>query len=131
MEEFRDIPGYEGFYQISDLGNVISLVRLLPSAIAAGRRTAKSSLTPFKSDKGRFRITLCKGGITKRFHLHELALAAFVGLPADKPKAKLTEQDVKAIRASNATTRALAEHYGVSQVAIHFIKTRKTWKHVP
>jgi hypothetical protein len=46
-------------------------------------------------------------------------------------KAKLTEEDVLAIRASNETQRDLAARYGVSQVAIYYIKARKTWKHVP
>ena len=27
IEEFRDIPGYEGLYQVSNLGNVKSLPR--------------------------------------------------------------------------------------------------------
>lgn len=46
------------------------------------------------------------------------------------PKAKLKEEQVREIRASSGTDRALAERYGVSQVAIHMIKARKTWKHV-
>lgn len=48
----------------------------------------------------------------------------------DHPRAKLTENDIREIRAADATERSLAEQYGVSQVAIHFIRARKTWKHV-
>ena len=29
MEEFRDIPGWEGLYQVSNLGNVKSLDRTI------------------------------------------------------------------------------------------------------
>lgn len=47
------------------------------------------------------------------------------------PRAKLTEDDVKEIRVAPGTERELAAKYGVSQVAVHFIRTRKTWKHVP
>lgn len=173
MEEFRDIPGYEGFYQISDLGNVISLVRLLPAAIETGRRTAKQSIMPGKNKQGRLQVTLCKHGFTKRFQVHRLVLLAFVG-PCPEGmecrrldgnhlnnrltnlewathavnmsdmlrhgtsvkggknfKAKLTEDDVREIRTARATERELAARYGVSQVAVHFIRTRKTWKHVP
>jgi hypothetical protein len=43
---------------------------------------------------------------------------------------KLTEQDVRDIRASDGTEREIAAQYGVSQVTIHFIKKRKTWKHI-
>jgi hypothetical protein len=47
------------------------------------------------------------------------------------PGAKLTEADVRAIRASAESQRTLAKRYGVSQPAIGYIRIRKTWKHVP
>lgn len=43
---------------------------------------------------------------------------------------KLTDDDVRAIRSSNETQRALADRYGVSQVAIHDVKVGKTYKEV-
>jgi len=43
---------------------------------------------------------------------------------------KLTEDMVKAIRASNQSSRKLAVKYGVSQPAIVHIINRKTWKHI-
>jgi len=45
-------------------------------------------------------------------------------------RSKLTDQDVRDIRASTETNRALGKKYGVSNVAIQAIKTRRTWKHV-
>jgi len=45
-------------------------------------------------------------------------------------KSRLTEQDVRDIRASDDSQRVLADRYGVSQVAIHAIRARKTWKHI-
>ena len=172
MEEWRDIPGYEGFYQVSDLGNVISLVRLTQEAIDRGVRKAKQSLAFGKNKQGRLQVTLCRNGFTKRFQVHCLVLLAFVGpCPegmecrhlngqhadnrlenlewnthtvnmGDKDahgtqtqgeahfRAKLTEDQVRAIRVAGGTERDIAAHYGVSQVAIHFIRARKTWKHV-
>ncbi len=47
--------------------------------------------------------------------------------------AKLTEEDVRAIRISRdagATLRVLAEQYGVDQSCISLIALRKHWKHV-
>jgi hypothetical protein len=45
-------------------------------------------------------------------------------------KTKLTAAEVKLIRASNGTHRDLAALFGVSNVTIHCIRQRKTWKHV-
>lgn len=44
--------------------------------------------------------------------------------------AKLTESDVRAIRASSEPTRRLAAHYGVSTVQINNIRSRRQWRHV-
>lgn len=46
------------------------------------------------------------------------------------PKARLTEDDVRAIRASNATGVALAECYGVTTTLISNVRRGKTWKHI-
>jgi hypothetical protein len=45
--------------------------------------------------------------------------------------AKLTDNDVLAILNSGDTCAELALRFGVSDVAISYIKLGKTWKHVP
>jgi hypothetical protein len=45
--------------------------------------------------------------------------------------ARLTEDQVREIRASNETHRVLAERFGVSRPTITSVRTRRTWKHVP
>lgn len=45
-------------------------------------------------------------------------------------KAKLTEKQVREIRASAAPQQELARIYGVCQASISLIRQRKTWKHV-
>ena len=44
--------------------------------------------------------------------------------------AKLTESDVIAIRADNRVQRIIAAEYGVSDMTISHVKSRKTWMHV-
>jgi hypothetical protein len=46
------------------------------------------------------------------------------------PSAKLTEQDVLDIRASDMTRQQLADKYGVSYQQINDIINRKKWKHI-
>jgi hypothetical protein len=44
--------------------------------------------------------------------------------------AKLTEDDVRAIRASDESQSVLASRYGVEQTNISAIKRRKSWNHI-
>lgn len=54
------------------------------------------------------------------------------GMPGTKnPAAKLTEDDVREIRASNESSEALAVQYGIDRVNIWAARSGKTWKHVP
>lgn len=52
----------------------------------------------------------------------------FVG--TENPRAKLSDQDVRDIRASDAPLPALAERYGVSKSVVCNVRLGKTWKHV-
>jgi hypothetical protein len=45
-------------------------------------------------------------------------------------RAKLTKEDVRAIRDSDETGRDLSERYGMSRAQISRIKNHKNWKHV-
>lgn len=44
--------------------------------------------------------------------------------------AKLTEDDVRAIRADPSSLRAIAVAYGISKTTASYIRRRKTWSHV-
>jgi hypothetical protein len=54
---------------------------------------------------------------------------------SESPHAKLTEQDVINIRREYVPRRVsaakLAEKYGVSSTAIHYIVSYQNWKHIP
>ncbi len=43
---------------------------------------------------------------------------------------KLTEDDIRAIRAAVGTQEEIAARFGVSQSAVSSVKLRKRWKHV-
>ena len=44
--------------------------------------------------------------------------------------AKITEEDVRAIRAATGTQAAIAAQYGVNQAAVSMIRSGKRWGHV-
>lgn len=78
-EEWRDIPGYVGYYQASNLGRIRSLVRLIQSKIDAGVRKEKRVLSPGHNLQGRCQVSLCRDGMVRRKQVHRLVLEAFVG----------------------------------------------------
>ena len=49
---------------------------------------------------------------------------------AKHASSKITEDDVRAIRLSNATLRELSDRYGLSQGTLSMIRNRKTWRGV-
>ena len=74
-EIWKDIKGYEGLYQISNLGRVKSL-----KYIHTGR---EKILKPSVDKQGYLNICLCKNGVKKWYLVHRLVYEAFVG---DIPK---------------------------------------------
>ncbi len=49
----------------------------------------------------------------------------------DHNQAKLTDEDVLAIRASKERTISLAKHYGISRMTVYRIRNNLAWKHIP
>jgi hypothetical protein len=48
----------------------------------------------------------------------------------DNYNTKLTDDDVRAIRASTKTHEQIGIEFGVHRATIHYIRARKTWKHI-
>lgn len=84
-QEWRDIPGYEGLYQASDLGNIRSLRRLMDKSATSGLRILKKVLKFGKTEQGRLQVTLSRQTpgerytTTTRYLVHRLVYAAFNG----------------------------------------------------
>ena len=75
QEEWRDIPGYEGIYQVSNLGRMKSMDRIDP----LGRHRRERLKVPTPSQFGYLLVTVCKNAEAKRCSLHSLVMLAFVG----------------------------------------------------
>ena len=85
-EEWRDVKGYEGLYQVSSMGRVKSLERKLPHW-RGGERTVKECILKPGMDKGGYlRVVLCAGGKTRMFLVHRLVCEAFHENPDNKPQ---------------------------------------------
>ena len=75
IEEWRDIKGFEGCYQISNLGNVKSFKNPKEEVILGKR----------KHHKGYIETMLCEKSKQYIFKVHRLVAIAFIPNPENKP----------------------------------------------
>ena len=76
-EIWKDIPNYEGFYQVSNLGNVKTLSREICNV--TGCRTTKTRLLKLGVDsKGYYMCVLYKDKHRKTRNIHQLVSEAFL-----------------------------------------------------
>lgn len=74
-EIWKPIPGYEGLYEISSYGRVLSLFRL--------NFRRDKILKPSLNIHGYYQLTLCKDNIKKNWRIHVLVAMAFLNhIPA-------------------------------------------------
>ena len=72
-EIWKDIKGFEGIYQVSNLGRVKSLERI----DARGHRLKEKILKPHPSDNRYYRVGLCKNSKVRFYMVHRLVWEAF------------------------------------------------------
>lgn len=79
VEDWKDIPGYEGEYQASTRGRIRRLEHVKKGS---GRRSSAKIITASRISDGHYQVGLHG----RRFLVHYLVLLTFVGpRPADKP----------------------------------------------
>ena len=96
-EEWRDVVGYEGLYQVSSEGRVKSLER----KDRLGRTVKERILKPGVVGSGYLMISLCTGGKQKMFSVHRLVCQAFHENPDNKPQVNHINEDKADNRACN------------------------------
>ena len=80
IEIWKDVVGYEGLYQVSNLGNVKSLDRIVfNKGISKFYKMKGKKLSTNKSNGSGYKvISLNKDGISKNYYTHRLVAEAFV-----------------------------------------------------
>lgn len=79
MEAWKDIHGYEGLYQVSDLGNVRSLEREVCQGKYGKKRSAGGHLmTPTDNGHGYLVVSLRKQNRRKNHYVHRLVAEHFI-----------------------------------------------------
>lgn len=96
-EEWRDIEGYEGLYQVSNFGRVRSFDRI----DRLGRLKPGGILKPGTTNGGYLRVVLCKEGKVKTFLIHRLVGQTFIPNPEGLPIINHRDENPKNNQADN------------------------------
>lgn len=85
MEEWMNIEGYEGLYQVSNEGRVKSLQREIVYKDGRKKVLEEKILRNILSDLGYYHVMLSKDGVPKRYKVHRLVAKAFIPNPNNLP----------------------------------------------
>lgn len=89
-EIWKDIDGFEGYYQVSNLGRVKSLERIRIAnngkSETAQFQVKEKILAISKQTQGYSQVNLCKDGTQKTHRLNRLVAITFIPNPENKPE---------------------------------------------
>lgn len=107
IEIWKDILGYEGLYQVSNLGNVRSLNY---------RRSGKLKLLKQGTDNGYKRVELSKNGKKKKYWVHRLVAISFISNPNNYKEVNHKDEDKSNNNVNNLEwcTREYNINYGTA-----------------
>lgn len=102
MEEiWKDIMGYEGYYQVSNLGNVRSLDRVITYSNGSNVLTKGKVMAQNVCGRGYKQIHLKMNGKRKPFNVHRLVAQAFIPNPNNLPQINHINEDKTDNRVDN------------------------------
>ena len=78
-ENWQDVPGWEGFYAVSDTGRVKALARSVPGRPGVFINRRERQLTISTTDDGYRRVWLSRDNKRTEFKVHQLVALAFIG----------------------------------------------------
>jgi hypothetical protein len=86
MEIWRDVEGYDGKYQVSNLGNVRSVDRTFSNSCGVMVTRKGIMLNPIQNRCGYMKVTMHKEGKVNTEVIHRLVAVAFVPNPNNLPQ---------------------------------------------
>lgn len=100
-EQWLPVVGYEGIYEISDLGNTLSVGRYIAAKRGSQRWQAPRILSPGRLPTGHLTVRLFENGSGRSYSVHRLVLLAFIGEPPPGHEACHNNGDPSDNRLSN------------------------------
>ena len=143
MEYWRDIPGYEGYYRVSDRGRVRSLDRTRRCRWGNGYPLKGKFMKIRISQDGYLRVSLSKDCDKKEVEVHRLVMKAFIGdrpqgmecrhLDGNPQNPKLsnlqwgTDKENSADKKIHGTEKCGEERYGAKLTEQDVLAIREMW----
>lgn len=84
IENWLPILGYETEYQVSNLGNVRSVERMVPNTATSTRLMKSQAMRPFPHRNGYLCVKLAKNNKKTNYYVHRLVATAFVSGQGDE-----------------------------------------------
>lgn len=91
-EIWKDVVGYEGYYEVSNFGNVRSIDRYVNHS-SGGERISKGKYLKQQILKGYKRVQLSKERKVKHHFVHRLVAFAFIPNPNNLPEINHIDED--------------------------------------
>ena len=101
MEIWKPISGYEGFYEVSNLGRIRSLERIAECSDGRKRKLKTRILRQSCAPSGYYTVTLHKNGKQKSGLVHRLVCEAFIPNPLGKDEVNHKDENSKNNNATN------------------------------
>lgn len=129
-EIWKDIPNYEGIYQVSNLGRIRSLDRYYKIRNSSGTihyNFCKGKILKISKDiNGYLHITLYKDANRKIFRVHQLVALCFIENPENKPQVNHIDGNKENNRADNLEYCTIREnHLHAYRTGLHVARKRK------
>lgn len=86
MGNFKDIQGFEGLYQVNDLGQIKSLERQVKVGGGGVRTVKEKILSPQLNSKGYYHVLLSKKGKYKTTRIAGIVAETLIQNPENKPQ---------------------------------------------
>lgn len=127
-EVWKDVVGYKGYYQVSNLGRIRTVGRVVSACYKSRQFIQGRIICPNRFPKGYLGCTLYKNGSQKLRYIHRLVAEAFIPNPDNYPQVNHIDEDKSNNRVENLEWCTALYNMNAGTVTARLSKTRKAMK---